>query len=88
MSAMPGYGDAATWGSCKGPRDPRHSPSSREDWEESTSFVDMLPESTINSILDRVLSRRYDIARLQLVQAIDAAWMHGSDHGRPERREG
>jgi hypothetical protein len=48
----------------------------------------MLPESTINSILDRVLSRRYDIARLQLVQAIDAAWMHGSDHGRPERREG
>lgn len=74
---MPGYGDAATWGPVVDPRDPRYDDAeerAREAWEEETSFLDMLPESTINSIIEDVLNRQFDRARLELTKAMDNAW--------------
>lgn len=74
---LPGYGDPATWGPIRSPRDPRHNDRSelaREEWEADTSFIEMLPESILNSIIERVRDKQFDAAHAELAKAIDAAW--------------
>lgn len=74
---LPGYGDVATWGPIRSPRDPRHDDAeerAREAWEADTSFIDMLPESILNSIIELVRDRQFDAAHAELDQAMDAAW--------------
>lgn len=74
---LPGYGDAATWGPIRSSSDPRYDDSeerARETWEEETSFIDMLPESVINSVLEQIQNRKFEAARKALLEAMDAAW--------------
>jgi len=72
----------------------RMEPDTREDdaydsWLESTSFVDMLPESIINNILELVLINYPDKAMETLYAAVNIAWKkHQKDAAREagERR--
>lgn len=87
---LPGYGDPATWGPIRSPRDPRYDDSeerAREAWEEATGFIDMLPESVINGVLENVRDKHFDSARALLLAAMDVAWLTDRANRREDDHE-
>lgn len=70
-----GPGDETTWAPCAGhPNDPRTDDEDFLSWEESASYLDLLPTETIDSVLFNLRHGSPDDARNELDSELRAAY--------------
>lgn len=70
-----GPGDAITWAPCAGhPNDPRTDDEDFIDWEESSSYADILSQAVIDSVLFNLRHGSPDDARNELDSELRAAY--------------